>query len=234
MTLRNVLAIRHVALDDLGLLAPVLDQRGCRVDYVTAGVEHLDTEAVIAADLLVTLGGPLGIRETTRTVFLTEERAAIAERLALGKPTLGICLGAQLMAQALGADVTSNGTREIGYRPLTLTDAGHASSLRHLGPVPVLHWHGYQFEIPAGAKRLAETPGFPNQVFSVGPGILGLQCHLEADYTRIERWLTAHTQTLIEHRIDPEQIRRDAAEHGPALSMAANRVFADWVDGLRG
>lgn len=232
MTTREVLVIRHVALDDLGVLAPLLEQRGHTVRYVTAGVDAFDSVAMVDADLLVILGGPLGMLETARTAFLADERMAIAERLKHDRPTLGICLGAQLMAQALGADVTSNGQREIGYRPLLLTEHGRASCLRHLGVVPVLHWHGYQFGIPAGAQRLAETPGFPNQAFSFGPRVLALQFHLEADGMQIERWLSAHTQTLIEHRIDADAIRRDAAMHGPVRTQAASRVFSEWLDAL--
>src|SRR5690606_25326731 len=134
-----------------------------------------------AADLLVVLGGPIGVYQTDRYPFLAEEKAAIAARLGQDKPTLGICLGAQLMAEALGAPVAPTGKVEIGYGELTLTEDGRASPLRHIAAIPVLHWHGDQFAIPEGASRLAETQEFPNQAFSRGPRILGLQFHLEAD-----------------------------------------------------
>lgn len=224
--------IRHVAFEDLGILAPLLDERGYAVRYLEAGVGPFDEAAVLAADLLVILGGPIGVYETDRYPFLIAERKAIAERLSRGAPTLGICLGAQLMAQALGAEVAATGRVEIGYAPLTLTAEGQSSMLRHIGTVPVLHWHGDQFAIPDGALRLAQTRGFPNQAFSLGPKILGLQFHLEADHEQIERWLIGHAHELSSHGIDPRIIRRDAARHGPSLADAARAVFNAWLDQL--
>jgi GMP synthase (glutamine-hydrolysing) len=136
------------------------------------------------------------------------------------------------MAAALGAEVAPAGRVEIGYAPLTLTADGLASPLRAVQSVPVLHWHGDQFGIPAGARRLAETPGFPNQAFSLGPRILGLQFHLEADASRIEQWLIGHACELSRHGIDPAAIRRDAERHGPSLARSAGLAIGIWLDAL--
>ncbi len=178
------------------------------------------------------LGGTIGVYDTDRYPVLARERAALETRLALGKPTLGICLGAQLIAQALGARVISTGRVEIGYSLLTLTDQGHASVLAGLESVPVLHWHGDEFDIPLEASHLAGTPGFPNQAFSIGSQILGLQFHLEADHTEIEHWLIGHAHELAAHQIDPGAIRRDAARFGPDLARIARPIFAAWLDQL--
>lgn len=228
---RTAIAIRHVAFEDLGLLAPLLGERGYAVRYLDAGVDTIDAEALRDADLLVILGGPIGVYETERYPFLAGESAAIAARLAAGKPTLGICLGAQLIAQALGADVAATGKVEIGFAPLTLTEEGRASVLKSIDGVPVLHWHGDQFAIPAGAQRLAETPGFPNQAFAIGRRVLGLQFHLEVEPAQLERWLIGHAHELAAHRIDPATIRQDAASHGNALTRAARAIFGAWLDG---
>ncbi|MGO4702655.1 glutamine amidotransferase-related protein [Dyella sp. 2RAB6] len=139
---RTALAIRHVAFEDLGLLAPLLAERGYEVRYLEAGVDAIDAGTLDAADLVVVLGGPIGVYEVEHYPFLAGERAAIASRLAARKPTLGICLGAQLIAQALGAEVVSTGKVEIGFGALTLTAEGRASVLKDIGEVPVLHWHG--------------------------------------------------------------------------------------------
>ncbi|MCW0209458.1 MAG: glutamine amidotransferase [Achromobacter sp.] len=229
---RLALAVRHVPFEDLGILAPALAERGYTVQYLDAGVDAIDAAALADADLAVILGGPVGVYETDRYPFLKAELRAIGERLRRDRPTLGICLGAQLMAAALGAEVAPAGRAEIGYAPLTLTADGQASPLRAVQSVPVLHWHGDQFGIPAGARRLAETPGFPNQAFSLGPRILGLQFHLEADASRIEQWLIGHACELSRHGIDPAAIRRDAERHGPSLARSAGLAIGIWLDAL--
>ena len=226
------IAIRHVPFEDLGLLGPLLAQRGFTTSYLDAGIDSVTPEAVLGADLLVVLGGPIGVYETGEYPFLLEEKRAIAARVSRGLPTLGVCLGAQLIADVMGAEVRATGKKEIGYSPLTLTEDGRKSVLAPLVGVPVLHWHGDEFAIPEGAARLAETPGFPHQAFSFGSHILGLQFHLEADHTQIERWLIGHACELAGAGINPVTIRRDATEHGPALAKAAYRVFNDWLDQL--
>jgi GMP synthase (glutamine-hydrolysing) len=227
---RSAVAVRHVLFENLGILAPLLTERSYSIRYLDAGVDLVDAAILSSADLVIVLGGPIGVYDTDRYPFLAVELAAIRMRLALDKPTLGICLGAQLMAQALGAEVTATGRAEIGYSPLTLTEQGRTSVLASLESVPVLHWHGDQFEIPLGASRLAETPGFPNQAFSIGARILGLQFHLEAEPTQIERWLIGHAHELAAHQIDPGTIRRDASQFGQNLARVARTIFAAWLD----
>lgn len=227
----DVLAIRHVGFEDLGLLEPLLTERGYRIEYLDAGVEPITVDAVLSPQLLVVLGGPIGVYETDSYPFLVDERNAIAARLSAGKATLGVCLGAQLIATALGAKVRPTGGKEIGYGPLTLTGEGRQSVLGPLDGVPVLHWHGDEFAIPEGAARLAETPGFPNQAFSLGENVLGLQFHIEADSSRIEQWLIGHANELAAAGVDPRRLRSDAATYGPRLAAAASGVIRDWLDG---
>ncbi len=227
---REAIAVRHVAFEDLGLLDALLRQRGYEVRYLEAGLDSIDADALVGPELVVVLGGPIGVYETEQYPFLGEEIAAIAARLQAGGATLGVCLGAQLMARSLGADVVATGRKEIGYGPLTLTDSGAASVLAPLAKLPVLHWHGDQFEIPTNASRLAETAGFPNQAFHTAPHQLGLQFHLEADHLRIEQWLIGHAAELAAAGIDPGTIRADAAEYGPALARAAHEVLNAWLD----
>ena len=223
------LVVRHVAFEDLGVLAPLLMERGYEIRYVEAGVDALGVDSLLAADLVVILGGPIGAYEVRRYPFLHGEQQAIAARLERDKPTLGVCLGAQLMAQALGARVESTGRAEIGYAPLTLTEQGQNSVLRGVGTVPVLHWHGDQFAIPLGAARLAQTSGFPNQAFSYGSRILGLQFHLEADPMCIERWLLGHAHELSARGLDLDTLRRDTIRYGQELARVARAVFAAWL-----
>ncbi|MEA4945206.1 MAG: glutamine amidotransferase [Propionicimonas sp.] len=228
----TALAIRHVRFEDLGILAPLLAQRSYRMSYLDAGIDPLTDDALLESDLVVVLGGPVGVYQTAAYPFLEAEKRAIARRLEAGSPTLGICLGAQLIADALGAEVAATGRTEIGYAPLTLTPQGQESVLAPVDGVPVLHWHGDQFAIPEGAVGLAGTPGFPHQAFASGANVLGLQFHLEADHTHLEPWLIGHAHELASAGIDPRTLRADAASHGPALRHAATAVFATWLDGL--
>lgn len=228
----HALAIRHVAFEDLGLLGPLLQERGYRIDYRDAGVDALDPDALQRPDLVVVLGGPIGVYQERAYPFLTDELEGIRRRLDAGLPTLGVCLGAQLMARALGATVAPTGRTEIGYGPVTLTEAGRASVLAPLDGVAVLHWHGDAFTIPDGAVGLATTPGFPHQGFAIGHHILGLQFHLEADHRRLDAWLIGHAHELASAGIDPADLRADALTQGPALAAVANTVLGAWLDGI--
>ena len=151
--MKTAIAIRHLHFEDLGTMGPLLAARGYAVRYLDATTEDWCTADAVAADLLVVLGGPIGAFDDALYPFLADELAVISERLQSRRPLLGICLGAQLIARALGAGVSGMGVREIGFAPLVLAPAGKASPLAALGGVPVLHWHGDRFEVPAGATR---------------------------------------------------------------------------------
>lgn len=230
--MKRAVAVRHVLFEDLGLIEPLLLARGYDITYMDPAAPRW--QALADVELAVILGGPIGVYDTDAYPFLTNEASAISTRLGEAAPTLGVCLGAQLIAKALGAGVTATGTKEIGYSRLNLTAAGRTSALAPLDQQPVLHWHGDQFEVPARATRLAETPGFPNQAFTLGDATLALQFHIEADHTRIERWLIGHAHELATAGIDPRTIRADAANHGPALATRAHRVINDWLDAAGG
>jgi GMP synthase (glutamine-hydrolysing) len=228
---RRVAAIRHLAFEDLGLFGEAFAATGWTVTYHEAGLEDL-TAPLLEADVAVVLGGPIGVYEADRYPFLTEELAALEKRLASGRPTLGICLGAQLMAAALGARVYPGGRKELGWGEVRLSEAGLSSPLVHLVGRPVLHWHGDTFDLPAGATLLARTDLYVNQAFSVGRNALALQFHAEADSRRIEQWLIGHTGELSAAGIDIPALRARSQELGPGLRVAGASLLVDWLDRL--
>jgi GMP synthase (glutamine-hydrolysing) len=228
--IKKCLAVRHVAFEDLGLLGPLVAARGYGVRYHDAGIQPFDAETLLAPDLLIVLGGPIGVYERNSYPFIADEVAAIAVRLEADKPMLGICLGAQIMAAALGARVAPGPVKEIGWAPLTLTADGQKSVLAPLGATPVLHWHGDNCELPTGCTRLASTPHCPVQAFARTPSQLALQFHLETEPARFESWLVGHTVELGKAGVDPRQLRTQARTVGPATRALGQKVLAAWLD----
>src|SRR3990170_94676 len=147
--MKHAIAIRHVAFEDAGTLEDVLEGRGIELRYLEAGIDDLTPAK--DADLLVVLGGPIGIYEVERYPFLKGELATIEAAVAKGTPVVGICLGAQALAAVLAARVYPNSRKELGWGPLTLTKDGAESPLGALSGFDVLHWHGDTFDLPAGA-----------------------------------------------------------------------------------
>jgi GMP synthase (glutamine-hydrolysing) len=229
---KSCLAVRHVAFEDLGLLGPLLSARGYDVRYHDAGIERFAADTLLAPDLVVVLGGPIGVYECEAYPFVTDEIAAVAARLHANKPILGICLGAQMMAAALGARVAPGPVKEIGYAPLTLTASGHSSVLAPLATRPVLHWHGDNCELPAGCECLASTRDCPVQAFSRRQGQLALQFHLETDPARFEAWLVGHTVELGKAGIDPRKLREESRKAGLALGEVGSKVLSAWLDAV--
>jgi GMP synthase (glutamine-hydrolysing) len=231
--MKTALALRHLAFEDLGLIEPWLKRRGWRVHYHDVGVDELCKIDLDQADLLVVLGGPIGAEDDHLYPYLTEEVRFIRERIDSGRPTLGICLGAQLMARASGARVGPMAAKEIGFGPLTITREGAATPLARIGRQPVLHWHGDQFALPAGATALAGTAACPHQAFMVGDHAMGWQFHLEVDAVRIEQWLIGHTGELRQAGIDIGMLREDAARQRDGLAAALDAAMTDWFARLR-
>jgi GMP synthase (glutamine-hydrolysing) len=228
----TALALRHVPFEDLGLLGPLLQERGFEIiyqDVPVAGVQQLNP---LASDLMVVLGGPIGVYEQESYPFLCDEIRAIERRLAADAPTLGICLGAQLMAAALGARVAPMGRKEIGWFPLSLTEAGRKSCL---APVDgdlthVLHWHGDTFDIPAGATRLASSDICPNQAFSWRGKALALQFHAEAAGRGLESWFVGHAAEIAATPgVSAMKLRVDTARWSATMTRQGRHLFSDWL-----
>jgi GMP synthase (glutamine-hydrolysing) len=237
--MRQAVALRHVAFEDLGLLGPTLARHGFDCSYVDAPTSLIDdaglTEAgrgARDADLLIVLGGPIGVGDIDTYPFLGAELELIRGRIDRELPILGVCLGAQLLAVACGGSVRPGSAAEIGYAPVTLTDDGRGSVLEPLADIAVLHWHGDVISTPAELPALLRTPLCANQAFASGTNALGLQFHLEADLESLERWLVGHAYELATRGVDIAKLRRDAASYGPELASRAHEVFEAWLSAL--
>jgi GMP synthase (glutamine-hydrolysing) len=221
--------VRHVAFENLGTFAPVLASAGFDLSVMDAGVDDV-FDPILRSDLVVVLGGPIAVYQQDRYPFLSDELRALGRRLREGRPTLGICLGAQLMAAALGARVYGGPAPEIGVSGIELTEAGKSSCLAPLAGQPVLHWHGDTFELPDGAIRLASTAAYENQAFALGRNILALQFHPEVDPHRFEQWLIGHSAELSAGKVDVLELRASMKQAGNALHVAGVSMLGHWLE----
>lgn len=228
--MKNAVAIYHVAFEDAGTFGPVLAERGIGLTYLQAGRD--DLSPALDADLVLVLGGPIGINEVERYPFLIDELKLISAVVEEGLPVVGICLGAQALAAVLGARVYPGVQKELGWDQLVLTDEGKASPLGVLEGLHILNWHGDTFDLPADATRLASTAITPNQAFSYGPNVLALQFHVELPKEDMERWLIGHTLELANSNVDLGQMRAATARYAPATNEASRILFNRWLDGV--
>ena len=150
-------------------------------------------------DWLIVMGGPMGAYDENVYPWLAAEKRFIGQAINRGLKVLGICLGAQLIAAALGAKVYPNAHKEIGWFPINITEEGHTSALFRGLPAEILvfHWHGDTFDLPSGAKHLAETIACKNQAFSYKNHVLALQFHLDVKKDNIEEWMQNGTNELV-------------------------------------
>jgi GMP synthase (glutamine-hydrolysing) len=217
--------------EDAGLIDRILEERAIELDYLEVPSSDLTKIDLLFPDLLVILGGPISVYEEEHYPWLKLETELIRSRLEARRPTLGICLGAQLMAKALGARVYPGPTKEIGWAQVTLTEEGRRSPLVHVDATPVLHWHGDTFDLPEGAARLASTELTPNQAFAIGNHALGLQCHLEAHGRDLERWFVGHAAEIAATpSVSVQTLRADTNKYSAALERCGRLAFHAWLD----
>jgi GMP synthase (glutamine-hydrolysing) len=231
----RVLVFQHVAWELLGTLDPHLKSHSVRIRYVNFGREPRARPRLDGYDGLVVLGGPMNVDDVERHPHLETEVRLIGEAVERRLPILGICLGAQLIARALGAAVRPGAGREIGWYDVTLhPDAADDPLFEHFGPSErIFQWHGDAFDLPEGAVHLASSPLCPHQAFRFGDNVYALQFHLEVDQPMIERWLGVPENraelAALGGRALPGQIRRETPAHVPRLRALGDRTFERFV-----
>lgn len=231
----RLLVFQHVAHEILGTLDPVLRNSGFRIKYVNFERHPDITPGLGGYDGLIVLGGPMNVDEVERYPNLAREVHSIQSAVRSGMPVLGICLGSQLIAKALGARVYKNEEKEIGWYDLSPTEAGGRDPLmsHFSGTEKIFQWHGDTFAIPHGAVHLAASAACAHQAFRFGHNVYGLQFHLEVDEPMIHRWLKAPVnQRELESLhgvIDPAAIARETPQFIARSHVLGKAVFGDFI-----
>lgn len=228
--MKTALIVRHVPREGAaGYLQPI-EAAGYRIERIDVASSDFAAADLCAPDLLIMMGGPMGVYETDRHPWIATQIDKLAARLAADRPTLGVCLGSQMIAAALGASVYPGGRTELGFAPVQLTAAGQASPLRHIDATPVLHWHSDTFDLPAGVELLASTHHYAHQAFRRGAKLLALQFHAEmGEDPRFEEWLTHFWADLDSASQCAHALRRDHATHGSMAVAAGRAMIGQWL-----
>ncbi len=223
--MQRVFAFRHVPGEHLGRIAPLLEQAGLAWTYVDLPTGDVLPDEPAAG--LIFLGGPMSVNDELG--YLQQEIRLIERALQAGAPVLGICLGAQLLARALGAQVYRNRVKEIGWFPVTWTPATRDDPLFAglSGRDTVFHWHGETFDLPAGSAWLASSEACRNQAFRFGECAWGLQFHLEVTPDMIDAWRRQDANCGDARELDAPI---DPHLHSDRLRALSGRVFTRWAD----
>jgi GMP synthase (glutamine-hydrolysing) len=232
---RIALVLRHAPEIHLGNLEQVLVEHDYRIRYVdTASRDEVRAIDPAQADLLIVLGGEMGVYEADAFPVLTDEVALLADRIAARRPVFGVCLGAQLMASALGSTVYRGPTNEIGYRAVEPTEAGKAGPLRHVAGVPMMQWHSDTFDLPPGTTRLAGSAAYGTEAFAIGQWALAVQFHPEVTAEMHESWLASSEAELHAEGLDADALRTERDLNSAAMQRASRALFSEWLAGLSG
>jgi GMP synthase-like glutamine amidotransferase len=228
----KVQILQHVPFEDIGSMASWLAVRDANLSY-TRFYHDAELPQLEGIDLVIAMGGPMSVNDEAELPWLKAEKAFLREVVGRGIPLLGICLGAQLIASALGARVYPNAEKEIGWFPVRVASGGSDASSEYFRFPPetrVFHWHGETFDLPPGAVRLASSAACENQAFQIGRRVIGLQFHLETTPESAESILEHCRDELISAPwVQTETAIRavDAGTYG-----AANQLMESLLDFL--
>lgn len=232
---KGALILTHKQDEGSCTLGQTISDRGMRIKTINvprAGLEGIDA---LRPDLMVVMGGPIGVYQADYFPFLKTEIEMLKARIAADKPTIGICLGSQLIATALGATVVKGDAgMEMGWSPLTLTDAAKGTEAELLcgSKTNMLHWHGDTFNLPEGATLLASSEKYKHQIFVYGQNILGIQSHPEVQPPMLEEWFVTFNADITgpNPKVPIAKLREDNACYGDDLKKQASAFFNAWLE----
>jgi GMP synthase (glutamine-hydrolysing) len=227
---KSALIIRHVPHEGVAGYRKPIEDAGYDVDRIDVTDPDFATLDLREPDLLIMMGGPMGVYEQDRHPWIACQLRRLKQRLEADRPTLGVCFGAQMMASALGAKVYLGPAKEVGFHPVQVHDHVADSPLRHVREVPVLHWHGDTFTRPEGVELLASTSLYEHQAFRRGRTQLALQFHAEmGEDPRFDAWIDQWPEAVVEAGGCPDALRRKHDELGPGAVAAGRAMIADWL-----
>ena len=226
----RVVCLQHVSFEGPGAFAKALAKRGVSLEYSLVPKDGLPRNA---GDLLIVMGGPMSVNDSAK--WIAEETAFIRSALLAGTPMIGVCLGSQFMAKALGAVVRSGKELEIGITPVRLTDAGKRDPVFGAGPESfgVFEWHGEVFDLPKDCVPLAGSDIAPLQAFRYGDRAYGLLFHLEMEESGIDSLCQECAPDMIKAGLTGHQVRSAALPQLPHLHQRADRLIGHLLQSSR-
>jgi GMP synthase (glutamine-hydrolysing) len=228
----KVYVLQHHRVENLGTIAEALEGAALAWQYIRVHEGHPVPREMKGAGGLIVMGGPMAAYQADRYPFLRDEMVLIEQAVTEELPVLGVCLGAQIVAAALGAKVTRNPAgKEIGWYPVTLSDAALEDRLwRGVAPtITPFHWHGDIFELPAGAVSLASSEKTPCQAFRYGNSVYALQFHIEVTPESVAAMAAEWPRELEKEKISAAEMMGAAAGHVPELELLSDAIFGRWA-----
>lgn len=223
----NVHIFQHVPFEGIGSIENWLRQRDAKVSW-TRFFEDWTLPRPSSPDLVIVMGGPMNVHDEAQFPWLAHEKRFLREVMDAGRPMLGICLGAQLLAQALGSEVHPCAEKEIGW--FDITRVASEDGFKFPAALKVLHWHGETFTLPHGATHLARSQACKHQAFEFGGNIMGLQFHLETTPTSLESMIRNCRAELVPGPFIQSEEELGSAE--PADYESINAMMSDILDYL--
>ena len=230
----NILIVKHVGVEGPGSIGTHLQQQG--IPYRTLNLEANEPFPKLdSLTHIILLGGPMNVYEEDQYPFLVKEDLFIKEAIQRGKRILGICLGAQLIAKALGAKVYRAPVKEIGWYDLSLTEEGRRDRMfcHFQNTFSAFQWHEDTFELPKAAKLIASSDPVSNQAFRYGENAYGLQFHLEATEEKIRDWMKTYEREFeveASSRFSREEILSDTRLKWPQYSTSGQALITQYLN----
>jgi len=235
--MKPVLVIQHIECETPGIFLDLLCEQKRPVETVRLYEGEQPPDELPRFSGLLIMGGPMSVNDEADYPWLKAEDRILKEALALDVPTLGICLGSQLIAKAAGGAVRRGPLKEIGWYPVRLTAAARHDRLFRESPetIEVFQWHGEYFDTPSGAVNLASSDLYQCQAFSIGQNVYGLLFHLEVTAQMVKEWVGTFKEELdgVKEHIRPEAIFERLPERIDELNRHARRLFAHFCESLR-